>query len=82
MTSRGERRYTSNAQTILAPSAKVKVAAMDRLDALEALVLSVDQGSLSAAARSLGRSAASVTRALSALERKLERVSSAARRVL
>jgi DNA-binding transcriptional LysR family regulator len=41
---------------------------VDRLDALRAFVLSVDRGSLSAAARALGRSPASVTRALGAIE--------------
>ena len=41
---------------------------MNRLDALEALVLAVDHGSLSAAARTLGRSAASITRAIAGLE--------------
>lgn len=41
---------------------------MDRLDALRAFVLSVDRGSLSAAARLLGRSPASITRAVGAIE--------------
>jgi DNA-binding transcriptional LysR family regulator len=41
---------------------------MDRLDALEAFVVTVDRGSLSSAARALRRSAASVTRAVASLE--------------
>jgi DNA-binding transcriptional LysR family regulator len=41
---------------------------MDRLDALHAFVLAVDRGSLSAAARALRRSPASITRAIDALE--------------
>lgn len=44
---------------------------MDRLDAMEAFVVTVDRGSLSGAARSLGRSAASVTRAVAWLEERL-----------
>jgi DNA-binding transcriptional LysR family regulator len=44
---------------------------MDRLDAMEAFALTVDRGSLSAAARALGRSAASVTRAVASLEERL-----------
>ena len=44
---------------------------MDRLAALEAFVLAVDRGSLSSAARTLGKSAASVTRAIAALEERL-----------
>jgi DNA-binding transcriptional LysR family regulator len=44
---------------------------MDRLDALRAFVLSVDQGSLSAAARALGRSPASITRAVASIEERL-----------
>jgi len=41
---------------------------MDRLDALKALVLMVDEGSLAAAGRRIGRSSAAMTRALAALE--------------
>lgn len=41
---------------------------MDRFDELQAFVLATDAGSLSAAARTLGRSAASVTRAVASLE--------------
>ena len=41
---------------------------MDRLDALLAFVTTVDAGSLSAAARKLARSPASITRAITALE--------------
>ena len=41
---------------------------MDRLDAMRAFVTSVDRGSLASAARSLGRSPATVTRAIAALE--------------
>jgi DNA-binding transcriptional LysR family regulator len=44
---------------------------MDRLAALEAFVLAADRGSLSAAARALGKSAASVTRAVAALEARV-----------
>ncbi len=44
---------------------------MDRLDELRAFVLAVDQGSLSAVARTLGRSSASITRAIDALEGRL-----------
>jgi DNA-binding transcriptional LysR family regulator len=44
---------------------------VDRLDAIEAFVVTVDRGSLSAAARALGRSAASVTRAVASLEERL-----------
>lgn len=41
---------------------------MDRLDAMAMFVAAVDEGSLAAAARKLGRSAPSVTRALALLE--------------
>lgn len=44
---------------------------MDRLDALRAFALAVDRGSLSAAARQLARSPASITRAIAALEERL-----------
>jgi DNA-binding transcriptional LysR family regulator len=44
---------------------------MDRLDAMEAFVVAVDRGSLSKAARALGRSTASISRAVSALEAQL-----------
>ncbi len=44
---------------------------MDRLDALRAFTVAVDRGSLSAAARALGRSPASVTRALASIEERL-----------
>ncbi len=44
---------------------------MDRLDALRAFVVSADRGSLSAAARALGRSPASVTRAIASIEERL-----------
>jgi DNA-binding transcriptional LysR family regulator len=44
---------------------------MDRLDALRALVVSVDRGSLSNAARALRRSPASITRAITSLEERL-----------
>ena len=44
---------------------------MDRLDAIETFVAAVERGSLSAAARALGRSPASVTRAVAALEERL-----------
>ena len=44
---------------------------MDRLDALRAFTLAVDQGSLSAAARGLRRSSASITRAIDALEERV-----------
>jgi DNA-binding transcriptional LysR family regulator len=44
---------------------------MDRLDCMEAFVTSVDQGSLSRAAHTLGRSVAAISRAISALEDRL-----------
>jgi DNA-binding transcriptional LysR family regulator len=44
---------------------------VDRLDAMQAFVVTVDRGSLSAAARVLRRSAASVTRAVASLEERL-----------
>ena len=44
---------------------------MDRLDAMTALALTVDTGGLSSAARKLGRSPATVTRAVAFLERSL-----------
>lgn len=44
---------------------------MDRLDCMEAFVASVDHGSLSRAARTLGRSITAVSRAISALEARL-----------
>jgi DNA-binding transcriptional LysR family regulator len=44
---------------------------IDRLDALQAFVLTVDRGSLASAPRGLGRSAASVTRAVASIERRL-----------
>ncbi|HKD68642.1 MAG TPA: LysR family transcriptional regulator [Candidatus Binataceae bacterium] len=43
---------------------------MDRIDAMTAFVASVDEGSLAAASRRLGRSPAAVTRAIAALERR------------
>jgi DNA-binding transcriptional LysR family regulator len=44
---------------------------MDRVDALRAFVVSVDRGSLSAAARALGKSPASITRAVASIEERL-----------
>lgn len=44
---------------------------MDRLEALHAFVLTVDRGSLSAAARLLRRSPASITRAIDALDERV-----------
>jgi DNA-binding transcriptional LysR family regulator len=44
---------------------------MDRLDAMTAFVVTVDTGGLSAAARKLGRSPASITRAIAFLEESL-----------
>jgi DNA-binding transcriptional LysR family regulator len=44
---------------------------MDRVDALRAFVVSVDRGSLSAAARALGKSPASITRAIASIEERL-----------
>lgn len=44
---------------------------MDRLDAMRALVTAVDRGSLASAARKLGCSPATVTRAIALLERRL-----------
>jgi DNA-binding transcriptional LysR family regulator len=44
---------------------------MDRLDAMTAFALTVDAGSLSAAARKLGRSPASIMRAVASLEQHL-----------
>lgn len=43
---------------------------MDRLDAMAAFVAAVDEGSLAAASRRLGRSPAAVTRAVALLERR------------
>lgn len=43
---------------------------MDRIDAMAAFVAAVDEGSLAAAARRLGRSPAAVTRAIALLERR------------
>jgi DNA-binding transcriptional LysR family regulator len=45
---------------------------MDRIDAMRAFVASVDRGSLASAARSLGHSAAAVTRATALLEGRLK----------
>lgn len=44
---------------------------MDRLDAMALLVAAIDEGSLAAAARKLGRSPATVTRAVAILEARL-----------
>jgi DNA-binding transcriptional LysR family regulator len=44
---------------------------MDRFDSLRAFVVAVDRGSLSAAARSLGRSPASITRAIASIEERV-----------
>jgi DNA-binding transcriptional LysR family regulator len=44
---------------------------MDRIDAMHAFVASVDRGSLASAARRLGHSAATITRAIAMLERRL-----------
>ena len=44
---------------------------MDRIDAMRVFVASVDRGSLAAAARSLGHSPATVTRAIALLETRL-----------
>lgn len=44
---------------------------MDRIDAMRAFVTAVDRGSLASAARALGCSPASVTRAIALLERRL-----------
>jgi DNA-binding transcriptional LysR family regulator len=44
---------------------------MDRLDAMNAFVVTVEAGGLSAAARKLGRSAAAITRTVAALEQHL-----------
>jgi DNA-binding transcriptional LysR family regulator len=44
---------------------------MDRLDAMAIFLAVVDQGSLAAAARALGRSPATVTRAIATLEGRL-----------
>src|SRR5580658_7020491 len=44
---------------------------MDRIDAMRAFVASVDRGSLASAARGLGHSPATVTRAIALLERRL-----------
>ena len=43
---------------------------MDRLDAMLALVTTVDSGSLAAAARRLGRSPAAITRSVALLEQR------------
>ncbi len=44
---------------------------MDRLDAMKVFVLAVDEGSLAAAGRKLGRSPAAVSRAIAFLEQRL-----------
>jgi DNA-binding transcriptional LysR family regulator len=44
---------------------------MDRIDAMRAFVAAVDRGSLASAARTLGQSAATVTRAVALLEARL-----------
>lgn len=44
---------------------------MDRIDAMRILVAALDEGSLAAAGRRLGRSASTVTRAINALEREV-----------
>lgn len=44
---------------------------MDRLDAMKAFVAALDEGSLAAAGRRLGRSPAAMTRAVAALERQI-----------
>src|SRR5579871_2257548 len=44
---------------------------MDRLDAMQGFVLAVEEGSLAAAGRRLGRSPAAMTRALESLEQRL-----------
>ena len=44
---------------------------MDRLEAMQAFVVTVDRGSLSKAAQALGRSITAVSRALTALEERL-----------
>jgi DNA-binding transcriptional LysR family regulator len=44
---------------------------MDRLDAMRAFVVALDEGSLAAAGRRLGRSPAAMTRAIAALETQL-----------
>ncbi len=54
-------------QAILAIYAKV----MDRLDAMEAFVVTIDRGSLSKAAGALGRSITSISRALTGIEERL-----------
>jgi DNA-binding transcriptional LysR family regulator len=45
---------------------------MDRIDAMRAFVCSVDRGSLASAARAMGCSAASITRAIAMLELRLK----------
>lgn len=57
----------SKSQTFFAYPAKI----MDRIDELRALVVAVDRGGLSAAGRALGRSPASITRAVASLEHRL-----------
>ncbi len=44
---------------------------MDRLDAIEAFVATVDRGTLSSAARALGRSVTTISRAITSLEERL-----------
>ncbi len=44
---------------------------MDRIDAIKALIASVDEGSLSKAARRLGRSPAALTRTIAFLEQEV-----------
>jgi DNA-binding transcriptional LysR family regulator len=44
---------------------------MDRLDAMKVFVTAVDEGSLAAAGRKLGRSPAAVSRAIAFLEKRI-----------
>ncbi len=67
MSPRDRRENGRRAQVICAKVAKL----MDRLDAMTAFALTVDAGSLSAAARKLGRSPASIMRAVASLEQHL-----------
>ena len=46
---------------------------MDRLDAMKVLVVAVDEQSLAAAGRKLGRSPAAVSRAIAFLEERVGR---------
>ena len=57
--------------TIIGKSFLQKVKKLDRIDAIKAFVTAIDAGSLSGAARRLGRSPAAITRTIAFLEAEL-----------